>query len=362
MVLSKLPPTKVVRAIEVARDQLSRLRRRMAPAPLVMMEMVVDMWAGQAISATVDLGIADALAEGPLSADELAEVIDADADAVSRLLRALISRGIFRQRHDGRYDLTSLACTLRRDGAVSVAGWAGWVGSVQHREHWSHVADAIRTGRAVVPELRGKPLFEYLADEPELGEIFEQAMTRGSALSIAPVIAAYDFGPYATIVDVGGGRGRLLAAILAATPHARGILFDLPHVVTTAPAIFSRQGVDDRVRIAAGSFFDQVPAGGDVYILKSVVHDWAEDDAVRILGNVRKAAGLGKHVLLIEFVIPRHNREFLGKWMDLEMLVAFGARERTAAGYQQLLDQAGFQMTRVIETASPFSLVEAQTV
>jgi hypothetical protein len=186
-----------------------------------------------------------------------------------------------------------------------------------------------------------------------------------SELSIPSVTAAYDFGafgPTATIVDVGGGRGRLLAAILNATPQARGVLFDMPDVVAGAPALLSEHGVADRVRIAEGSFFDSVPEGGDAYVLKNIIHDWPDDDAVRILRNVRAAAGAGKHLLLVELVIPRHDREFLGNWLDLEMLLALNARERTAAGYQRLLERAGFHMTRVVPTASPFSVVEGRTI
>ncbi|OBF81913.1 hydroxyneurosporene methyltransferase [Mycobacterium sp. 852002-51163_SCH5372311] len=358
----KVPPAKVVRAIEIARHHLARLHRRMVPPPVAMMEMVADMWAAQAITAAADLGIADALAEGPLSADELAAAVNADADALRRLLRALISRGIFRQRRDGRYDLTPLAETLRRDAEVPIAGWARWLGSPQHREHWSHLTDAIRTGRSVISEVRGKPMFEYLATEPELGEIFNEAMTGGSALSIGPVIAAYDFSAHATIVDVGGGHGRLLSAILAATPAARGILFDQPQVVAGAAAVLAEQGVQDRITVAEGSFFESVPEGGDAYVLKSVIHDWSDDDAVRILRNVRSAAAADSYVLLVEFVVPTHNREYVGNWLDLEMLLALDARERTAAEYRHLLERAGFRLTRVVETASPFSVIEAAAI
>ena len=205
-------------------------------------------------------------------------------------------------------------------------------------------------------------MFDYLASEPELGEIFNQAMTGASELWSALVVAAYDFSPYATVVDVGGGHGRLLSAILAATPHARGILFDQPQVVAGAPAVLSEQHVQDRVRVVGGSFFDVIPEGGDAYVLKHVIHDWPDDDAVRILRNVRSAAAAGKHVLLVEFVMPEHNREFLGNWLDLEMLLALDARERTAAQYGRLLEQAGFQMTRVAQTASPLRLVEAKAI
>ena len=362
MASTRVPPAKAARVVERARHCLNRLQQRMAPPHAAMMEVIVGAWTAQAITATADLGVADALAKAPLSIDELAAAVDADPDTLGRLLRALISRGIFRQRRDGRYDLNPLADTLRSDADVSMAGMARWVGSPEHREHWSHFADAVRTGRAVIPELRGKPAFEYLADEPALAEIFNDAMTSASVLSIAPVIAAYDFSPYATIVDVGGGHGRLLAAILAATPAARGVLFDLPQVVAGASTVLREHHAHDRVRIAEGSFFERVPDGGDAYVLKHVIHDWPDDDAVHILRNVRTAADAGKRILLVECVIPTHNREFLGKWLDLEMLIGAAARERTATEYGQLLNRAGFQMTRVVETASPFSIVEATAI
>jgi DNA-binding transcriptional ArsR family regulator len=356
---SKIPPARVVRVLEIVRHHLGQLHRRMIPPSAAVMEMITNAWVAQAITAAADLGLADALADGPLSADELATAVNANADTVSRLLRALISRGIFRERRDGRYELNALAEALRSDAEVSVAGMARFVGSPQHREHWSHLTDAVRTGQAVIPALRGKSAFEYLADEPELAKIFNDAMTSVSELAIASVTAAYDFGRYGTVVDVGGGHGRLLAAILEATPNSRGVLFDLPQVVAGAPALLALHRVEDRVRVVEGSFFDAVPDCGDAYVLKNVIHDWPDDDVVRILSNVRTAAATGKHVLLVELVIPRHDREFLGKWTDLEMLIGAAARERTAEEYARLLSRAGFRMTRVVETASPFSVVEA---
>ena len=251
---------------------------------------------------------------------------------------------------------------MRTDDDVSMAAMARWVGAAQHREHWSHFAEAVRTGRAVIPELRGKPAFEWLAAEPQLAEIFNHAMTNASELSIAPVIAAYDFSPYRTIVDVGGGHGRLLAAILAATPAARGVLFDLPQVVADAPTVLRKHDAQDRVSIVEGSFFERVPDVGDAYVLKHIIHDWPDDDAVHILRNVRAAARTGKRLLLVELVIPNHDRDFLGKWIDLEMLVGAAARERTSDEYGELLNRAGFQMTRVVETSSPFSIVEATPI
>ncbi|CDO89273.1 hydroxyneurosporene-O-methyltransferase [Mycobacterium triplex] len=359
---SKVPPTKVVRAVELARQHLARLRQRFAPPPAVMLELILNAWVAQAITTAADLGVADALAAGPLSGEQLADRVGADADALRRLLRALIGIGIFRRRGDGRYALTPLAAALRTDAPVSMAGMARWVGSPQHREHWSHLTDAVRTGNPVLPELRGKPAFEYLIDEAELGAIFNSAMTNISEFATVPLTAACDFSAFGTIVDVGGGHGRLLAAILQTAPNSRGVLFDLPEVVADAGELFRKHGVDDRVRIEEGSFFESAPAGGDAYVLKNIIHDWPEQDAIRILANVRAAARTGARILLCEFVIPDHDRDFHGKWVDLEMLVVAGARERTVDEYGELFDRAGFRLNRVVDTVSPLSIIEATAV
>ncbi|MBV8181450.1 MAG: hydroxyneurosporene methyltransferase [Mycobacterium sp.] len=355
----KVPPAKLARAIEHVRHHLLQLHQRTVPPPVVMSELILGAWISQAITVAADLGIADAVAAAPLPVDALAARVNADPDALRRLLRALISCGIFRQRRDGRYELNPLGDTLRSASPASMAGLARWVGSRQHREHWSLLASAVRTGKAIIPQLRGMEAFDYLGEEPELAEVFNQAMTNLSQSAAAPIIAAYDFTGYSTIVDVGGGHGELLAAILAAAPAAHGVLYDLPHVVVGAPPLLHELDVADRARIAEGSFFDSVPAGGDIYILKNVIHDWPDDKAIQILRNVHVTADTATTVLLIEIVIPEHHRESIGKWTDLEMLLASAARERTAAEYRHLLQQAGFQTTRVIETASPYSIVEA---
>jgi len=359
----KVPPPKMVRLVERARHHVSRIHQRTVPPYAAMMELIANAWTSQAITAAVELGIPDALAGGPLRLDELASRVDANPDAVRRLLRALIGRGIFRQRTDGRYELNSLADPLRSDAPQSVAGLALMLGSRQHREHWSYLADAVRTGQAIIPALYGveKP-FDYLDQEPELSEVFNRAMAETSEMTVGPLLAAYPFDAYPTVVDVGGGVGQLLAAILAATPTARGVLYDLGHVVAEAPPLLRQHNVANRVRVVEGSFFDAVPASGDIYVLKNVIHDWPDDKAVEILRNVRTAAKVGTTILLVEYVIPDHNREYLGHWTDLEMLLMQAGRERTTAEYRSLLHATGFQVRRVVPTASPLSLVEARAI
>jgi C-methyltransferase len=356
---AKLPPPRLARVVEWIRHLLYRLHQRLVPPPAAMMEMITATWTSQAITVAAQLGIADALANGPLPIQDLADRVGADADALGRLLRALIGRGVFR-RCDGRYELNSLAATLCSDAPVSISAAAQFYGSREQRERWTLLVDSIRTGLSVVPALHGKESFDYFADEPELAELFNQTMTNISELTTASVVAGYDFSAYPTIVDVGGGHGPLLAAILAAAPASRGVLYDLPSVVASAHPLLEKHRVADRVRIAEGSFFDTVPGGGDAYILKNIIHDWRDETAVRILRNVRAAAGPQARVLLVEMVIPEHDRDFPGNWVDLEMLLNLGARERTAAEYRYLLSEAGFEMTRLARTASPLSVVEAR--
>jgi len=356
----KVPPAKAARVVEWIRHHLYRLNQRLLPAPAAMLEMIIATWTSQAITAAAQLGVADALAEGPLTIDELAVRVGADVDALRRLLRALISRGVFRRRSDGRYVLNDLADTLRSSAPVSTAWAAQFYGSREQRERWTMLVDSIRTGQSIVPVLHGMNSFEYFAEKPDLAELFNRTMTSISELTDEAVVAGYDFGCYPTIVDVGGGHGALLAAILATAPASRGVLYDQAQVLASAPSLLRKHKVADRVRVEAGSFFDSVPVGGDVYVLKNIIHDWPDEKAVQILRNVRAAVGPHAAVLLVELVIPDHDRDFPGKWADLEMLLNLSARERTAAEYRNLLSQAGFRMTRVVQTASPLSLVKAE--
>lgn len=288
MTAQKLPPAKLVRAIERARHVIGRVHRRAAPPAATMLDMIIHAWRAQGIAVAAELKVADALADGPLPIDTLARRVEADPDALARLMRALISEGIFVQRRDGRYALNALGETLRWDAPLSVAGTARMVGAPAHREHWSHLLDAVKTGEAVPPKLRGMSGWDYLTQNPEFAAIFNDAMTSMSELAVDPVVAAYDFAPFPTIVDVGGGHGRLLAAIVKATPGSRGVLYDLRQVVEGAPELLQRFGVADRVRTELGSFFDAVPEGGDAYVLKMIIHDWPDAESVTILSNVRR--------------------------------------------------------------------------
>jgi C-methyltransferase len=358
--MSKIPPARIVRAAEAVREQVQRLHRRMVPAPVALVEMIWGSLLSQAIYVAAKLGIADVLADGPLTPEEVARRVDASPDGVSRLLRALAGRGVFAARPDGRYELTPLAEPLRSDARGSMRSVALTWGSPEHWEHWGHLHDSVRSGEPAIPAIRGLDFWAYLETNPGFAAEFNNAMTTFSNFAKAPVLAAYDFSPFSTIVDVGAGHGALLAAILQRTPTARGVLFDLPSVTTGATDVLRAHGVETRCTIESGSFLDRVPAEGDAYVLKNIIHDWEESKALTILRNIREVIKPDGRLLLIELVLPEGNSGHVGHLMNLEMLLDLGGRERTEPEYREFLAKAGFELTRVVQTASPVSVVESK--
>lgn len=356
---SRTPPHVVVRAVELIRYGVAVAYRKLVPGHIAVMELLAAGWLTQAIHAAAELGVADALADGPRTGAELAERIGADEDGLHRLLRLLIAHGIFARRRDGRYALTPMAKALRSDSAVSLRDAALFFGSALHRDHWSHLVDAVRTGKPVGQALHGMSFFEHVQANRQLGKLFDNAMTSIGTLSLGPLLAAYDFTRFDTVVDIGGGEGTLIAEILRGAPRSTGILFDLPEVAEAAAAHLAVRGVAERCTIERGSFFDTVPQGGDVYILKHILHDWPEQDAGCILGAVRAAMKPDVRLVIVELVLPENHRPHPGKFVDLEMLVNVGGRERTAAEYREFLARYGFTLQRVIPTVSPDNILEA---
>ncbi|NUS43186.1 MAG: hydroxyneurosporene methyltransferase [Mycobacteriaceae bacterium] len=356
------PPVPVVRTVEWLRNLLARIHRKTVPAPIALMEMVQASMLAQAVYAAAELGIADALADRPLSIEDLAAKVEANPDALQRLLRPLRSAGIFRRRPDGTYQLTPLAQPLRADADVSMRDPIRFLLGAVERNHWSHLPDAVRTGEAVVPALDGMPFFEFTSANEEYGQLFHSAMTSTSALALAPTLATYDFSRYRTIVDVAGGHGSLLAELLNRNPDSRGVLFDLPEVVKDAEELLRDKGVGDRCRVEGGSFFDTVPEGGDAYVLKHIVHDWPEEQAEQILRTVRRAMTDDARLLLIEIVLPEDSRPTFGNLLDLQMLLSVGGRERTEREYRELLARCGFELVRRVGTVTLDSVLEFKPV
>src|SRR4051794_3104749 len=264
----------------------------------------------QAIHVAVTLGVPDRLADGARDAEDLAVATGAHAPALYRLLRALAAVGILHEDAERRFALTPLGEGLRTDVPNSAAGWAAFIGRPYHWSAWSQLVHGVRTGEQAFAAVHGVDVWTYRAEHPEESAIFDAAMTALATRVAAGVLAAYDFGRFEVVADIGGSRGTLLAAILAHHPHPRGILFDRPGVVA---------GVDlgERCRVVGGSFFDAVPDDADAYILKSVLHDWEDESSVAILRTIRRSAPEGSAVLILERRLGPPNAEPAGKLSDL---------------------------------------------
>ncbi|MET0134592.1 MAG: methyltransferase [Kibdelosporangium sp.] len=325
------------------------------PIPARILQLATASWMSAAVSAAASLGVADALAAGPRSVDDIAKDIDAHAPTLYRLLRACADFDLFEEHDDQVFALTELGHALRTDSPFSMRGFARWVGEPADRYSWSGLADSVRTGQPAFERVHGQDVWDYMATHPDTASVFNNAMTSASNQMIKPVVAAYDFSRFGTVVDVGGGHGALLAEVLRTNPGVRGVLYDQPDVVAGA----SHPDVAERFSIAAGSFFDSVPAGGDAYLLSNVIHDWDDTKSTRILSNVRDAMAPDARVLLAEVVMPgKAEPAPTVKLMDLNMLVLCDGKQRTEGEFAELLRGAGLELSRIVPSGF-CSIVEA---
>jgi hypothetical protein len=312
----------------------------------------------QAIHVAARLGIADLLADGARTSDDLARAAGAHPDALYRLLRALAAVGVFHEGDARSFSLTPVGDYLRSDVLESGGGWAAWIGDESYWQAWGSLLHSVRTGENAFRYVHGTDPWTFRAAHPEVSARFDRAMASNAGQVIEAVLAAYDFGQFTTIVDVGGGNGTFLAAILAKHPALRGVVFDQPHVVAGAAAILEKAGVADRCEVVGGSFFEAVPAGGNAYILKAIIHDWEDADSLRILRTVRRAMEAGAALLLVELEVGPPNEKPLSKFTDLNMLAAPGGRERTTEEYATLVEKAGFRFVGVTPSASGTAVFE----
>jgi hypothetical protein len=321
--------------------------------------LIVGFQVSQAIHVAATLGVADLLADGPRTSDELAVATDAHAGSLYRLLRALSSVGVFHEDDGRRFSLTPMGALLRSDVPGSLRGWAMHVGRPYFQEAWGHLEHSVRTGDNAFQHVHGTDVWAYRAERPDESAIFDLAMESLTGAANRALLDAYDFGRFASVVDVGGGNGALLAALLGEFPAMRGVLLDQPHVVANAAAVLERAGVADRCEIVGGSFFDEVPAGGDAYTLKSIIHDYEDDRAVTILRVCRRAMAADAALLLIERIVGPPNEDPRAKFSDLNMLVAPAGRERTLQEWDALVTLAGFRLTTATPSTSGPAVIEA---
>jgi O-methyltransferase/methyltransferase family protein len=319
--------------------------------------ILTGMRLSQAVSVAASLGIADVLADGPRSADDVAAAVGGDPSTTYRLLRTLAAGGIFHEGAGRTFSLTELGVALRSDVAGSVRDQAIIFGKPYMLAAWGNFEHSVRTGENAFTALHGEDVWAYRARDPNEESDFNRAMASISA-PIGPALAAgYDFGAIGTLADLGGGSGTLLAAVLSAHPRLRGILFDQPAVVAESGPILARAGVADRTEVVGGDFFASVPTA-DAYVMKSILHDWTDEDSIRILRTIRAAAAPSARLLIVERVLGGPNDDLEGKLMDLHMLVMPGGLERTADEWRDLFAAGGWTLGGISPIGGGFQLIE----
>jgi hypothetical protein len=328
------------------------------PAHVQLIQMCAGAWVSAGVYAAAKLGLADHLADGPRSALDLAPVTGTHAPTLHRFMRTLAGFGILAEGDGQTFALTELGEALKTGAPGSARSTLIAFGGPAFWRTWEEIVYSLETGKPAFDKVWGMPIFDYLAQDPEAASHFSEAMVGFHGSEPPTVAEAYDFSGLQTVVDVGGASGNMLAALLSRHPGLRGVLFDLPHVVRDAPALLKARGVESRVTIETGSFFERVPAGGDAYLLSHIIHDWSEAQCLTILGHCREAMRPDGRLLIVETVLPEGNVPHQGKLQDLVMLVFPGGQERSEAEYRVLLDKAGFRLNRVVPTSSVVSVVE----
>jgi hypothetical protein len=317
-----------------------------------MLGFIGGFWIARSIYLAAKLGIADCFDDAPKTIAQLAAETETHERSLYRLMRALASVDIFTEVSERCFALTPLAATLKSD----VPGSMRYVAIAQmgedHSLGWSNGLHSLKTGETAFDAAAGMSVWDYYARHLEAGQVFSQSMT-GMLTTVSQAVAeTYDFSGFNTIVDVGGAQGSLISAIMRSHPHLKGILFDLPEIIATV-------NVDDNIQPIAGNFFESVPSGGDVYLMRAIIHDWDDEKSSIILKNCYQAMPERGKLLLVEGILPPGNDFSPTKFIDVIMLMMAGGRERTEEEYRSLLRSSGFELTRTIPTPSMFSIIEA---
>jgi len=328
-------PLALVRVATPVVMWAASLRRRALPPQFAVLEMTTAIWPALALRAIVRVGIADRLARGPATPDELARDLVLHEPSVRRVLRLLSGYDVVHEARNGRFELTRIGRCAARDTPESVADFVRYAGEPWQLDSWERLSETLRTGVPAFEIVHGTSFFEYAGTHPEAGELFDSAMTAVAPLYGFAVAHAYDFSHASPVADVGGGSGLMLRAILRAYPDVQGVLFDLPGAISRAPQVLGDERA--RVRVEAGDFFELAPSGARTYLLSHVLHNWEDERAVKILSNVRKELPADGRVLIVETLLcDKPNRWSAGNLNDAQMLSLVRGRERTRAEYADL--------------------------
>jgi SAM-dependent methyltransferase len=325
----------------------------------VMLQMMSGFWVSRGIYIVAKLGIADYLKDGAKTAEELASLTETNADSLYRILRMLAMVGVFYQDDENCFALTPLSETLLSDAPASLRESAIIEMGEVHYEAWGNLLHTVKTGDIAFDSHFGMNIWQYFEKHPENARTFNRYMANASALLNDAIGKTDVFKDSRRIVDVGGGLGGMISAILKANPHLEGVLFDAPSVVEKSKEFLAEKNLSDRCRAVGGDFFEEVPVGGDVYTMRWIIHDWDDQKSIRILKNIRRVIPENGKLILAEAVVPENVQPHYSKFFDLIMLTITGGRERTESEYRALLGNAGFKLKRIIPTDSFLSIIEA---
>jgi hypothetical protein len=325
--------------------------------PEQLMKFIVGKWISKPIYVVAELGIADILAEGSKSIDELAQTSQSHAPSLYRVMRALASVGIFCETEGRRFELTPMAECLQTGAMRSLAlmfdsDWSD--------KAWGYFLDSVRTGDTAFEKAHGMPVSDWLEKNPHAATIFNEANAVKAARTHRAIVDVYDFAGIKTLTDVGGGLGVLMAEILMANPSMHGVVADIPSVVQEARATIRSRGLEGRCQVVECDFFKQIPAGSDGYLMSHILHDWSVDRCTEILKNFHNAMKPDSKLLIVEMIVPPGNQPSIAKILDLEMLVTTGGKERTESEYKMLLESSGYHLTKIVSIEESVSVIEAR--
>jgi O-methyltransferase domain/Dimerisation domain len=327
------------------------------PAHVQMFQLLTGLYIAGAIGTLAQLRVPDLLEHGPRSASELAQEIKADRDALYRLMRATASVGVLSEGPDGKFSQTPLSAVLRTNANPSLRGLAAIQSTEWHCMGWANLEYCVRTGKQALDKVYGMPIFKYFEQHPDLASVFNEAMSNLSSIDGPAVVDAYSFEGINSIVDVAGGHGFLLSLILARYPKMTGTLYEAPSVIAGAKS-GPLKPMLDRCTFSSGDMFSSVPSGADAYIMKHIIHDWPDDLCIRILEACRKGVNAKGKLLVVDNVIQPGNDFAPGKFLDVQMLIFPGGRERSEKQFRDLFAASGWRLSRIIPTAAPESIVE----
>lgn len=331
------------------------------PPKVIISQMIFGYVISKGIHVAAKLNVADLIAtNGPMTCAELSVQTGAHEESLCRLLRALASSGIFVMNENGKYDLTPMAECLLEHSPDSVKAMSLGTGNVFYNS-MSELLSSVKTGEPGFVKAIGMPPFEYLGKNPEEGKIFDRMMTDIHGGETEPMLDSYDFSAFRAVVDVGGGNGEVITGILHRHPAVNGVLFDLPVVIQRSANNIAAAGLSDCCKLVAGNFFEEIAPGGDAYIMRHIIHDWSDEDAVKILTNCRKAMNSGGKVLVVEAVIQDDNSPSPFKWLDLSMLT-IGGKERTRQQFEGILSRAGLKLDRIVPFQHDLSVIESSAI